>query len=93
MIVVCCKQGHDEEALNLYSERKQSGIILDHFGLASFLPVCGNLWAVEEGKEVHKEIATIGYESNLFLGNAFFDMCIKYGNVEDTQKLFNEMLE
>ena len=93
MIVACCKQGHDEEALNLYSETDQSGIVLDHFVLASFLPACGNLGAMEEDKEFHKEIGTIGYESNLFVGNALSIMCIKCGNVEDAQKLFDEILE
>ena len=93
MIVACCKQGHDEEALNLYSEMKRSGIVLDHFALARFLPTCGNMGAVEEGKEVHKEISTIGYKSNLFSRNALVDMCIKCGNVEDAQKLFDEMPE
>lgn len=48
---------------------------------------------MEEDKEVHKEIATIGYESNLFSGNALVDMCIKCGNVEDAQKLFDERPE
>ncbi|XP_057825527.2 putative pentatricopeptide repeat-containing protein At3g49142 [Cryptomeria japonica] len=91
MIVACCRHRQDEEALNLYYEMKRSGIDLDHFALASVLPACGNLGALDEGKEVHKEIARSGYESNLFSGSALVDMYVKCGEVDAARDVFDKI--
>ena len=83
------KYRQDEVDLNLYQEMKQIGIDLDHFALVSILPTGDNMGDVEDGKEVHKEIARMGYEFNLFLGCTGVDMYVKCREIDIACNFFD----
>ena len=69
------------------------GVRLDQFTFASVLPACGNLVALEHGREVHGAIIVGGFGSDVVVGNALVDMYVKTWTVEDARKLFDKMPE
>eukprot|EP01018_Ginkgo_biloba_P019333 Gb_33834 [translate_table: standard] len=93
MIAACSKNGYDEEALTLFCQMQQTGIQPDRFTFASVLPACANLAALEDGKEIHKEILRNGLQSDLFVGNALVDMYVKCRSILNACQMFDKMAE
>eukprot|EP01018_Ginkgo_biloba_P031733 Gb_22996 [translate_table: standard] len=90
MIAAYAKQGRAEEALTLFYEMQQTGIQPNQFTFSSLLPACGNLAVL---KEVHEEIITGGFESNVFVASALVDMYGKCGSLENARHMFDKMPE
>ena len=53
------------------------GFIPDVVTYLSSLRACSKMGNLDEGQELHSEIAKDGYERDLFLGNALIDMYAK----------------
>ncbi|XP_059075507.1 putative pentatricopeptide repeat-containing protein At3g13770, mitochondrial [Cryptomeria japonica] len=91
MIQAYSKHGADEEALSMFCKMQGNGIQPDHFTFATVLPVCANLVAIEEGKQMHGHIIKRGFQSDVFVGSALVDMYAKCGYIENARKVFDKM--
>ena len=77
LIAASTKQGQSEEALELLYQMQKTGVRPDQFTFASVLPACGNLVALEHGREVHGAIIVGGFGSDIVVGCALVDMYVK----------------
>lgn len=59
--------------------------------VASVLPACANLCALELGKKVELYAMENGFTKNLFVSNALLEMHAKCGSIERARELFDEM--
>eukprot|EP01018_Ginkgo_biloba_P020180 Gb_23075 [translate_table: standard] len=93
MIAAYARHGYGEEALTLFHQMQQTGIQADQFAYASVLPACADLAALEDGKELHEEIISSGFQSNAFVCRALVDMYVKCGSIESARQVFDKMRE
>eukprot|EP01018_Ginkgo_biloba_P033709 Gb_29557 [translate_table: standard] len=91
MISGYAQNGHVDEALTMFYQMQREGIQPNQFTFASVLPVCANLAALEQGEKFHEEIIRIGFQSNVFVGNALVDMYAKCECIENARTLFDKM--
>eukprot|EP01018_Ginkgo_biloba_P015274 Gb_41648 [translate_table: standard] len=93
MISGCTQNGHSDEALKLFSEMQLAGVEPDSVTIASVLPACSRLAALQQGKEIHDYIIRSRFASDVFVGNALMDMYAKCGSIEDARQVFNDISE
>eukprot|EP01018_Ginkgo_biloba_P026248 Gb_03927 [translate_table: standard] len=93
MIAAYARRGCSQDALTLFYQMKRTGIQPNEFTFASVLPACAHLAALEHGKEVHKDAAISGFQSNVFVGSALVDMYVKCMSIEDARLIFDKMSE
>ena len=93
LIAASAKQGQSEEALELLYHMQKTGVRPDQFTFSGVLPACGNLVALEHGREVHGAIIVGGFGSDVVVGSVLVDMYVKTRTVEDARKLFDKMPE
>eukprot|EP01018_Ginkgo_biloba_P028161 Gb_32962 [translate_table: standard] len=78
------------EAMELFSQMQRSGVKPNQSTFSSVLNSCARLTAPEQGKQIHTYIIKIGFESDVFVGNALTNMYSKY-SINDAQKMFSRM--
>ncbi|KAL7105899.1 hypothetical protein ACP275_07G075600 [Erythranthe tilingii] len=72
--------GHCTESFKLFNQlRSEGGDIEEPFVLSSLIVGSSSLAMLELGKQVHKLVRVLGYESNLYISNALIDMYAKFG--------------
>eukprot|EP01018_Ginkgo_biloba_P025873 Gb_41753 [translate_table: standard] len=91
MIAGYAQNGQGEDALNLFRQMKLSGVNPDPKTVASVLPACANLAALEQGMEIHEDIVRSGFQSDVFVESALVDMYAKCGRIEKARYLFDKM--
>eukprot|EP01018_Ginkgo_biloba_P006435 Gb_28586 [translate_table: standard] len=82
---------HGEEALKIFRQMQLEGVKPNTKTLASMLPACAKLAALEQGKEIHEKIIRSGFQSDAFVGNALVDMYAKCGSIRNARYLFDNM--
>eukprot|EP01018_Ginkgo_biloba_P002733 Gb_33136 [translate_table: standard] len=85
------QNGQGVEALQLFVQMQLTGVKPNSKTFASVLTACANLSALEQGKEIHREIVRVGFQCDVFVGNALVDMYAKCGCIEKAHKLFDKM--
>eukprot|EP01018_Ginkgo_biloba_P008721 Gb_40380 [translate_table: standard] len=93
VIAAYSRRGIGEEALMLFNKMQRTGIQPNQFTFTSVLPACGNLAALEHGKEAHEDIIRRGFHSDVFVGNALVGMYAKCGNIGNARLMFDKMPE
>jgi pentatricopeptide repeat protein len=93
MIAGYSQNGYFGEALTLFYQMGIADAKPDGTSITSALPACAYLGALQQGKRVHGYTVKNGYESNVFVGNAFIDMYSKCGSVDDARQMFVKMHE
>jgi pentatricopeptide repeat protein len=88
MIAAYAQNGQGEEALQLFRQMQLAGVKPNLKTFTSVLPACANLAALEQGKEIHKEIIRNRFKSDVFVGSALVDMYAKCGSLEHAQDEF-----
>eukprot|EP01018_Ginkgo_biloba_P019081 Gb_13190 [translate_table: standard] len=91
MIAAYTRHGLADEALTLFYQMQRAGIQPNRFTYASVIPSCAKLAALDQGMEIHHEINTSGFQSDIFLGNALLDMYTKCGSLENARNVFDKM--
>eukprot|EP01018_Ginkgo_biloba_P009819 Gb_14458 [translate_table: standard] len=91
MIASYARHGSGEEALTLFYQMQCAGIRPDQFAFASVLPACAKLAALEDGKEIHKDIIRSGFQSDIFVGNGLVDMYAKCRSLKNARDVFDKM--
>ncbi|XP_057826528.2 pentatricopeptide repeat-containing protein At2g13600 [Cryptomeria japonica] len=82
-----CEYPH--EALTLFHLMQHTGVQPDEFTLASILPACAKVRALEQGMDIHQRIIQRGFLSNVIVASALIDMYVKCGSLQMARKLFD----
>lgn len=91
MIMGFVKCGQWERALELFHQMRAEKVRPEAFIVVGVLSACASLGSLEAGKEVHALVAEMGFEANIFVGNALVDMYSKCGSVEEARRAFDTM--
>lgn len=93
-IIGTCKQnGMELEALELCKEMLADGIDFTSYSLPLCISACSQLSAICEGKQLHVFAIKSGYNRDVYVGSSTIDMYAKCGNIEESEKVFDEQLE
>ncbi|GMP85253.1 hypothetical protein CsSME_00038489 [Camellia sinensis var. sinensis] len=80
------------DGFNLFIEMRRAGVdIVDLFILSSIVGASANLAALELGKQIHRLVLSLGYESSLFVSNALVDMYAKCSDILAAKTIFDTM--
>ncbi|KAJ9539091.1 hypothetical protein OSB04_031824 [Centaurea solstitialis] len=79
-------------ALKLFLEmEKVKGVQPNQVTLASALPACANLGALEVGERIERYARGRGYFRNLFVCNALLEMYARCGRIDKATAIFEEL--
>ncbi|KAF8397892.1 hypothetical protein HHK36_016817 [Tetracentron sinense] len=88
MIDGYAKNGNFEEALLAFKKMILEEMAIDQHVFCSTLSACGALKACKFGKSLHSCIVKLGFESDIYVGNALTDMYSKAGDMESASCVF-----
>ncbi|KAJ4957841.1 hypothetical protein NE237_024952 [Protea cynaroides] len=88
IVAGCSSEGHGEEAFELFSWMRMEGLKPNEFTIASLLSVCGNTAILEQGKQVHAHVLSIGLELDIMINSALINMYSKCGSIDDASQVF-----
>ncbi|MCI68024.1 pentatricopeptide repeat-containing protein, partial [Trifolium medium] len=70
---------------------REKDVIPNDVTLASVLPACANLGALEIGQRVEAYARKNGFFRNLFVSNAILELYAKCGKIDVAWKVFDEI--
>ncbi|XP_063947122.1 putative pentatricopeptide repeat-containing protein At3g13770, mitochondrial isoform X2 [Daucus carota subsp. sativus] len=85
--------GFDEEALKLFCQLQEEGMISNYVTYASVLTAISGLAAYEHGRQVHSHVLRFQLPSYAVLQNSLIDMYSKCGNLTYSRRIFDNMSE
>lgn len=91
MISGYARIGMVNEALGLFREMQEVGIIPDEVTMVSVISACAKAGALDLGKWVHAFIDRKGIRIDMELSTALIDMYAKCGLIEKAREVFDEM--
>eukprot|EP01018_Ginkgo_biloba_P024207 Gb_01226 [translate_table: standard] len=91
MIGGYAQNGHANEALQLFCQMQLTGLKPNSVTIASVLPACARLAALQQGKEIHDYTIRNGYESVPFVANTLIDLYAKCGSIEVAREVFDKI--
>lgn len=91
MISGCAQNGKNEESLQLLAELHRRGMLPSHSCLTTSFFACGNIGALEVGRQVHSLAIKVGSHFNSYVGNALITMYSKCKNLGDVAQVFSRM--
>ncbi|KAI3497393.1 hypothetical protein L1887_39966 [Cichorium endivia] len=86
-----CQNGKGEKALEIMEKMKFEGIEMDSVTVSTILPICAQMDDMSHGRLIHLYVIKHGLESDLFVGNAFINFYAKFGELENSQKIFDSL--
>ena len=91
LIKMYAQHGHGERALQCFQKMQENGKEPSLGILVSVLKACSTVAALEQGKQVHKQVVHKGRETDTFIGTALIDMYAKCGSIEDASTVFRAL--
>eukprot|EP01018_Ginkgo_biloba_P019414 Gb_16546 [translate_table: standard] len=91
MLAGYAQSGFANEAMKLFIQMQLQGIKPDPVTIASLLPPCAHLSALQQGKQIHCYIIRSGFESDVIVVTALIDMYAKCQNIDVSRQLFDKM--
>lgn len=86
------QNGQYAEALSMFLKMEaEKDIMPNEFTIASVIPACANLGALEIGKRIEKDARKNGFFKNIYVYNAVLEMYARCGKVGVAKRLFNEI--
>ncbi|KAI3470043.1 hypothetical protein Pfo_026706 [Paulownia fortunei] len=84
--------GHCVDSFRLFNELRREGVDIEGpFVLSSLIAGSASLTMLELGKQVHRLVIGLGYESSSYASNALIDMYAKCSDVLAADKIFGNM--
>ncbi|KAL0911028.1 hypothetical protein M5K25_019131 [Dendrobium thyrsiflorum] len=81
-----------EEAIRSFLQMQRHRIEPDDFTIGSAISSCANIASLEEGAQLHCRAIVLGLISFITVSNALVTLYGKCGNIEDSHRLFDEMI-
>ncbi|KAI3964757.1 hypothetical protein MKW92_017609 [Papaver armeniacum] len=91
LISSCSISRHFNEALLLFRQMLNHGILPDNVVTPSALKACAGLLALKIGRKIHSLVKVCGFESDSFVQSSLIDMYVKCGEIKDAHMLFDRM--
>lgn len=85
--------GNFRKALNLFLQLENSDHCPDAYSFTSALSACGRLGLLQLGESIHSKIVKLGVSCSVIVANCLIDMYGKCGEVEDSIRVFHEMID
>ncbi|KAL1211514.1 Pentatricopeptide repeat-containing protein [Cardamine amara subsp. amara] len=79
------------KALEFYGKLRESKISPDKYTFPSVIKACAGLFDAKMGNLVYEQILELGFESDLYVGNALVDMYSRMGLLDRARQVFDEM--
>ncbi|KAI3897617.1 hypothetical protein MKX03_023215 [Papaver bracteatum] len=80
-------------AVLLYRRMHEMGVLASGFTFSSVLNACARIPAVREGKMIHARVVESGFLGSKVIGTTLVDMYGKCGLIEDSRRVFDEMVD
>eukprot|EP01018_Ginkgo_biloba_P030668 Gb_30004 [translate_table: standard] len=93
MISGYAQNHHANEALTLFHQMQHAEVKPNQVTIVSILPVCADLVALKDGKDIHDYIVKNGIEIDVSVGTALVVMYAKCGDIEIACQLFDKISE
>lgn len=91
VISACVYHEDSDLGFKLVGQMRDDGLAPDKATFLGVLPSCSLLAAKRQGKEIHGCILRLGFESEVFIGNALIEMYSKCGNISSSIIVFKHM--
>ncbi|XP_057841741.2 pentatricopeptide repeat-containing protein At3g24000, mitochondrial-like [Cryptomeria japonica] len=91
MIAGYTQNGLVEKALETFKQMQLADVKPNSTTIASILPACAKIGALEHGMNIHQCVMEGGFLSDITVGNALLDMYAKCGSIDKARKLFDRM--
>ncbi|KAH9287824.1 hypothetical protein KI387_031941 [Taxus chinensis] len=91
LIAAYAQNGRGNESLQLFGMMQLEGVKPNSVTVASVLSPCGDLAALQQGKQIHGYIINRGFEPDVYVGTALVDMYAKCGSVDFAELAFETM--
>lgn len=89
IIAAYSQGGYGEEAFEYLSWMRREGPKPNEFAFASVLSVCGSLAILEQGKQLHAHVLSVGLEHTAMIQSALINLYSKCGSIKDASKIFD----
>ncbi|KAL3527130.1 hypothetical protein ACH5RR_011786 [Cinchona calisaya] len=80
--------GCGEEAFEFLSSMRRIGPKPTEFALASILSLCGSMAILDQGKQLHAHVLTIGLDHTAMIRSALINMYSKCGGIGEASNIF-----
>ncbi|XP_077240290.1 putative pentatricopeptide repeat-containing protein At3g15130 [Tasmannia lanceolata] len=87
------QEGNLQEAMDLFSQMRGSGIHIDGFVLSSMMGMFADFALVEQGKQVHSYTIKVPSGLDVSVANSIVDMYLKCGLTEEAEQRFGEIAQ
>lgn len=93
MISGYSQNGQYKEALDVFlkMEKEEKGMRPNEVTVASVLPACANLGALEVGQRIEGYARAKGWFSNLYVSNCVLEMYARCGKIDAAKRVFDEI--
>lgn len=92
MISGYSQNGRYGNSLAMFLEmEKEKGVRPNEVTLASVLPACANLGALEVGQRIEGYASANGYFKNMFVCNAILEMYARCGRIDTAKQIFDKI--
>ncbi|KAK1439480.1 hypothetical protein QVD17_05298 [Tagetes erecta] len=93
MVAAYEQNDEGEKACMLFLQAMRNSIEPKDFIVSSVISACSGIAGLEMGRLVHALSVKACIDVNVFVGSALVDMYAKCGNIEDCERMFDEMPE
>ncbi|KAI3695779.1 hypothetical protein L1987_78779 [Smallanthus sonchifolius] len=93
MVAAYEQNDEGEKACMLFLQAMRNNIEPKDFIVSSVVSACAGIAGLEMGRLVHALSVKACINGNVFVGSALVDMYAKCGNIQDCERMFNEMPE
>ncbi|KAF2324915.1 hypothetical protein GH714_021238 [Hevea brasiliensis] len=93
MISGYSQNGMYSKALEMFLDmEKEKGLMPNEVTIASILPACANLGALEVGERIQAYARKYGFLRNLYVSNALLEMYARCGKIDVAKQVFDEII-
>ncbi|XP_031273008.1 pentatricopeptide repeat-containing protein At4g18520, chloroplastic-like [Pistacia vera] len=92
IITACSQQGQGDEAFLMFSRMLIDGFLPNEFTACSVLKACAEEKALKFGRQLHGAIVKKTCKNDVYIGTSLVDMYAKCGEILDSRKVFDEMM-
>ncbi|KAK2968187.1 hypothetical protein RJ640_018280 [Escallonia rubra] len=89
VIAAYAQGGCGVEAFEFLSRMRRGGPKPTEFALASVLSACGTMAILEQGKQLHAHVLSIGLDHTASIQSALINMYAKCGSIREASKIFD----
>ncbi|CAH9094837.1 unnamed protein product [Cuscuta epithymum] len=87
------QNGFDFVVLKIFKEMLENGMPPTSYSLPLTVTACGKISATDTGKQIHCLVCKLGFNKDIFVGSSVVDMYAKCGNMEDSERAYEEIGE